>query len=70
MRGLLLTRPLSAGCFCFKYLVFVWLDVSNRADVGKNMKNASLVLQGGKRKGGKGASVSLFLCGDVEEIFR
>lgn len=36
----------------------------------ENVETTSLVLQGGKRKGGKGASVSLFLCGDVEEIFR
>lgn len=36
----------------------------------KHEKCVPCLAGGGKRKGGKGASVSLFLCGDVEEIFR
>lgn len=38
--------------------------------LAKGFKNTSPVLQGGERRGGKDTSVSLFLCRDVEEIFR
>lgn len=69
MRGLLLTTSFSDGSFCFKYLLFLSLDMKDRAVFSQSLTTSQMFCREGKKER-KDASVSLFLRRDVEEIFR
>lgn len=69
MRGLLLTTSFSDGSFCFKYLLFLSLDMKDGAVFSQSLTTSQMFCREEKKER-KDASVSLFLRRDVEEIFR